>query len=60
MTTIDLNIRGGFALTADENMDDDALYELIRKIESEANAALGMVAYKYNLGFTGAEIQTEE
>ena len=59
MTTIDLNICGGLTLTADENMDDDALYELIRKIESEVNAALGMVAYKYNLGFIGADLQTE-
>lgn len=57
--TIDLNICGGFALNVD-NMDDNAVYGLVQKIEAEANAALSKIARNYNLGFPGVELQTEE
>lgn len=57
---IDLNICGGFILNTDENMDDEALYELIQEIEKEVNSALSMIAYRHKLGFAGIEFQTEE
>lgn len=57
---IDLNICGGFALTVDDNMDEDAIYELTQKIEGEVNAALSLLARKHNLRFSSIELQTED
>lgn len=53
---LDLNFSGGFVLNVADDMDDNKLDELIQQIESEANAALNMVAYKYGLGCTGVEL----
>lgn len=58
--TIDLNISGGFTLNVADGADDEAVLELIRKIEAEANAALSMVAYRHKLGFMDIELQKEE
>ena len=56
---IDLNINGGFILDVDDDMDEDAQYELIRKIEKETNAAISMVAYKFGISSTMVELQEE-
>lgn len=56
---IDLNFSGGFTLNVDESLDDEAVNELIKKIEEEVNAALGKVSYNYNLGFMKIELQAD-
>ena len=55
---LDLNICGGFTFNVDTNMDENALYELTRQIESETNAALAKVARNHNLAFIGVDLRT--
>ena len=56
---IDLNFNGGFVLDVDDDMDEDAQYELIQRIEKETNAAIGKVAYKFGISATTVELQEE-
>lgn len=57
--TIDLNFCGGFSCHMDRELSDDALNELIQKIENETNAALDRIAFHYGFNFSGVDLKSE-
>ncbi len=55
-----LSFVGGFVLNVDDDIDPDVLYDKIQAIQDEANAALGIVADKFGIGYMPVELSMDD